>query len=233
MAVNIQKTIFLHAIFSFSHTNRTKLFLYILCVGFWAKKFPRKISQKCFSLSNNFWALWYFLKFIYLFFLIKPRNTHESSCERFLTNWIETTEHEMEKDENEKNHRMEIFSSRRWKFVSLTASTFFMCASRHDEHTMIFRCWKALSNILALTHKPMMFSTFFFFSFLSFLFCKYFPYSTLTLNVINLLLPSIFVSFNSSHIVVGVSSASNSSIYDFKVWLFFDFLLYCLQKSMT
>lgn len=125
------------------------------------------------------------------------------------------------------------FSSRRWKFVSLTASTFFMCASRHDEHTMIFRCWKALSNILALTHKPMMFSTFFFFSFLSFLFCKYFPYSTLTLNVINLLLPSIFVSFNSSHIVVGVSSASNSSIYDFKVWLFFDFLLYCLQKSMT
>lgn len=109
MAVNIQKTIFLHAIFSFSHTNRTKLFLYILCVGFWAKKFPRKISQKCFSLSNNFWALWYFLKFIYLFFLIKPRNTHESSCERFLTNWIETTEHEMEKDENEKNHRMEIF----------------------------------------------------------------------------------------------------------------------------
>lgn len=50
-----------------------------------------------------------FFKIYLLFFLIKPRNTHESSCERFLTNWIETTEHEMEKDENEKNHRMEIF----------------------------------------------------------------------------------------------------------------------------
>lgn len=100
----------------------------------------------------------------------------------------------------------------------------------HDDFSMLESSLK-----YSRTHSQAddVFNIFFFFSFLSFLFCKYFPYSTLTLNVINLLLPSIFVSFNSSHIVVGVSSASNSSIYDFKVWLFFDFLLYCLQKSMT
>ena len=111
------------------------------------------------------------------------------------------------------------FSSRRWENC-LSHSIHVLHVRKspwwiHDDISML-----ESSLIYSRTHSQAddVFNIFFP-SFLSFLFCKYFPYSTLTLNVINLLLPSIFVTFNSSHIVV-VSSASNTSIYDFKVWLF-------------
>ena len=124
----------------------------------------------------------------------------------------------MEKDENEKNHRMEIFLSQMRK-LSLSQHPRSSCAQVAMMNTRWFFDVGKLSHIFSNSLTGRWCFQHFFPSFLSFLFCKYFPYSTLTLNVINLLLPSIFVTFNSSHIVV-VSSASNTSIYDFKVWLF-------------